>query len=50
MGVPELINDEWVHDLALLVDLTACLNELNSKLQGENQLVCVKTFQAKFFL
>jgi hypothetical protein len=32
MEVPELINDDWVHNLAFLVDLTAYLNELNLKL------------------
>jgi hypothetical protein len=39
MEVPELISDDWVCDLAFLVDLTAYLNSLNLKLQGTNQLV-----------
>lgn len=28
-------------DLAFLVDLTTHLNELNMRLQGENQIVCI---------
>ena len=35
--VPELDNENWLTDLAFLVDLTAHLNELNMCLQGENQ-------------
>jgi hypothetical protein len=34
------ISDDWVtDDLAFLLDVTAYLNKLNFKLQGENQLV-----------
>lgn len=36
--VPELANENWLTDLAFLVDLTAHLSELNLCLQGENQL------------
>ena len=35
--VPEFDNENWLIDLAFLVDLTAHLNELNTCLQGENQ-------------
>ena len=35
--VPDLDDENWLTDLAFLVDLTAHLNELNMCLQGENQ-------------
>ena len=34
--VPELDDDNWLTDLAILLALTAHLNELNMHLQGEN--------------
>lgn len=37
--VPELSNKEWLCDLSFLVDITTHLNELNTKLQTENQIV-----------
>ena len=37
--VLELNDENWLIDLASLVDLTAHLNELNTCLQGENQLI-----------
>lgn len=37
--VPELENLDWLCDLAFLVDLTSHLNNLNIKLQGNNQLI-----------
>ena len=50
--VPELQNESWQIDLAFLVDITTHLNELNTKLQGKNQLVTqlyehIKAFQLK---
>jgi hypothetical protein len=55
MEVPEIISYDSVRDLASLVDLRANLNELNFKLQGENNLVYllyshVETFQAQLRL
>ena len=37
--VPEFDNENWLIDLAFLVDLTAHLNELNMHLQREKQLI-----------
>jgi len=37
--VPELEDENWLADLAFLVDLTVHLNELDTHLQGENQLL-----------
>ena len=37
--VPDLDDEDWLTDLALLVDITAYLNELNMGLPGENQLI-----------
>ena len=34
-----LNDDNWLNDLAFLVDITGYLSELNVKLQGKNQLV-----------
>lgn len=53
--VPELTNDKWLQQLAFLVDLTTYFNELNMKLQGQNQLVHqlyghIKTFENKLGL
>ena len=53
--VPELQNESWQMDLAFLVDITTHLNELNTKLQGKNQLVTqlyenIKAFQLKLRL
>ena len=33
-----LTNNEWLNDLAFLVDITSHLNNLNLKLQGSNKL------------
>ena len=53
--IPELSDDNWVRDLAFLVDLTMHFNDLNTKLQGQGQFVHhlyshVKTFQSKLQL
>ena len=37
--VPEIDDENWLTDLAFLVDLTTHLNELNIHLQDENQLI-----------
>ena len=54
-SVSELQNEDWVRELAFLVDLTSYLNELNLKLQGRGQLVHdmykhIKVFQTKLQL
>jgi hypothetical protein len=53
--VKELSDPKFNFDLAFMVDLTAYLNELNLKLQGESQLVVemfnqIKTFEIKLDL
>ena len=53
--IPELSDDNWVRDLAFLVDLTMHFNDLNRKLQGQGQFVHhlyshAKTFQSKLQL
>lgn len=53
--VQELLDDNWILDLAFLVDITNHLNNLNTALQGKDQLVNnlydhVKAFQAKLKL
>jgi hypothetical protein len=53
--VKELSDPKFNFDLAFMVDLTAYLNELNLKLQGESQLVVemfnqIKTFEVKLDL
>lgn len=40
-SVPELEDEKWLSDLEFLVDFTAHLNELNMRLQGENQIMCI---------
>ena len=37
--IPKLSDDNWVRDLAFLVDLTMHFNDLNTKLQGQGQFV-----------
>ena len=53
--MPEFDNENWLTDLAFLVDLTAHLNELKMHLQGENQLIntmfqTITAFQMKLKL
>lgn len=37
--VPELEDENWLKDFAFLVDLIAYLNELDTHLQGKNQVI-----------
>jgi hypothetical protein len=51
----ELQNSEWLWKLAFYVDLTKHMNELNLRLQGENQLLPdlytnIKSFRQKIIL
>ena len=53
--VPELSDELWLQDFAFLVDITTHHNELNTKLQGKDQLVThlyehIKAFQVKLRL
>ena len=53
--VPELFDELWLQDFAFLVDITTHLNELNTKLQGKDQLVThlyehIEAFQVKLRL
>ena len=41
--IPELSDDNWVRDLAFLVDLTMHFNDLNTKLPGQGQFVHICT-------
>jgi hypothetical protein len=40
--INQVKDDEWVCDLASLVDVTGYLNELNLKLQKQGQLVALQ--------
>ena len=53
--MPELDDENWLTDLAFLVDLIAHLNELKIHLQGENQFInimfpTITAFQMKLKL
>jgi hypothetical protein len=37
---PQITDHDWMYDFAFCVDITQYLNELNSNLQGKNQLIC----------
>jgi len=37
--VSELTNNDWIKDLAFLVDITTHLNILNLQLQGKNKVI-----------
>ncbi|CAL1571780.1 unnamed protein product [Knipowitschia caucasica] len=50
MAVPVRSDPKWLMDLAFLVDFTQELNVLNKKLQGQGQLVSVRTFSTKLML
>ncbi|XP_024144372.1 general transcription factor II-I repeat domain-containing protein 2A-like [Oryzias melastigma] len=50
--IPELSDEDWVADVAFAVDVTALINELNTKLQGKGLFVhemhsLVKAFMRK---
>ncbi|XP_023227897.1 general transcription factor II-I repeat domain-containing protein 2A-like [Centruroides sculpturatus] len=54
-SVPEFDDANWLADLAFLVDLTGHLNDLNTRLQGKNQLISamfqiINAFQVKLKL
>jgi hypothetical protein len=51
-SVPQLTDHDWMCDFALCTDITQYLNELNSNLQGMNQLINkmfakIKAFESK---
>ena len=53
--MPELDDENWLTVLAIFVDLTTYLNELNMHLQGENLLIntmfqTITAFQMKLKL
>ena len=50
--IPELSDKDWMADFAFAVDVTALMNELNTKLQGKGLFVhemhsLVKAFMRK---
>ena len=52
---PQLSDPTWLSKLSFLVDITSRMNELNSKLQGKDNLVCdlytiIKGFRRKLSL
>ena len=53
--IPEFQDDDWLCDFAFLIDITSHLNELNTRLQGKDQLISmmfehIKGFQIKLHL
>lgn len=38
-SVPELADEDWVEDLAVLTDICDHLNKLNVKLQGKDNII-----------
>lgn len=53
--VDELDSSEWINDLTFLVDIVQHLNEMNTKMQGKNQLIhnmfnVIKAFERKLAL
>ena len=53
--IPQLSDINWIRGLAFLVDITEHQNNLNSKLQGKNQLITqmahnINLFQTKLHL
>lgn len=54
-ALPELESEEWLQDLAFMVDITEHLNQLNVRLQGRNQAVTeffrsIRAFEMKLTL
>ena len=47
--VKELVDPQWLCDLAYLVDITSHLNDLNTNLQGKNQLIVSMLDHVKAF-
>ncbi|KAI6651247.1 General transcription factor II-I repeat domain-containing protein 2B [Oopsacas minuta] len=53
--IPEFQEEEWLCDFAFLIDISSHLNELNTGLQGKDQLISAKfdhinAFQIKLTL
>ena len=47
----EVLDPEWILDLAFLVDITSLVNDLNLKLQGKEKLIHdIKSFGLKLNL
>ena len=50
LQTPELSSEDWICDLAFLVDLTSYLNSLNLKLQGKDRLIINMIDDLKAFM
>ena len=48
-SIPEFQDNEWSCDFAFLIDITSHLNELNTRLQGKDQLISMMFDHIKCF-
>ena len=48
-SIPEFQDNEWLCDFAFLIDITSHLNELNTRLQGKDQLISMMFDHIKCF-